>query len=157
MSTDNQFAAGDVITLQIAGTASHYGGHCSFWYSVDDIHFTKIADVRDCTLNADTTQVQIPDTLPVQCGTKCTFAWSWVPRVSGQCEVYSNCADISVSGLSGNTEANPQTINFQDIIDEQLCQRVEYVYVSMFQFPIIFYFITNFSNLANLPNHLQTL
>jgi len=42
----NTFAVGQVITLDIEGTASHYGGHCSMWYSTDDITFTKIADVN---------------------------------------------------------------------------------------------------------------
>ena len=124
-----------MITLKIEGTASHYGGHCSFWVSTDDDTFTKFADVKDCTLHPDTTQIRLPDWLPTQCETKCTFAWTWTPTVSGLCEVYSNCADIRVTGLSGATNPNPITKRFQDIIDDteagsgpQKCVRVEYVF-----------------------------
>ena len=128
-----------MITFNYGGTVSHYGGHCSFWYSTDDDTFTKIADVKDCTLHPDSvangdnnpntvgTVVQLPEWMPTECETKCTFAWTWVPTVSGACEVYSNCADIQVTGLSGMENPDPQTSNFQTIIDDELCERVKYV------------------------------
>merc|ERR1712083_705202 len=65
-----------------------------------------------------------------ECEEKCTFAFSWVPRSSGACEIYMNCADISVAGASGGN-SNPITKNFQtEIIDigsggEYGCERVD--------------------------------
>eukprot|EP01083_Nonionella_stella_P260388 887915_1 len=123
----NQFAVGDTITIYIYGSAEHFGGHCSFWVSTNDITFTKIVDIKDCTLNPTTTQVTLPDTLPIECSNKCTFAWTWIPAESALCEIYNNCADISVSGLTGNMEYNPQIINFNHLINApnfNLCQRV---------------------------------
>eukprot|EP00485_Elphidium_margaritaceum_P006056 CAMPEP_0202699996 /NCGR_PEP_ID=MMETSP1385-20130828/13207_1 /ASSEMBLY_ACC=CAM_ASM_000861 /TAXON_ID=933848 /ORGANISM="Elphidium margaritaceum" /LENGTH=885 /DNA_ID=CAMNT_0049357093 /DNA_START=101 /DNA_END=2758 /DNA_ORIENTATION=+ len=123
---ENQFAVNDIITIQLAGTTPHAGGHCSFWYSTDDVTFTKVVDIKDCTIAvAGTVQVRLPDTLPVACGTKCTFAWTWIPVESQQCEIYSNCADISVSGLTGaEPSSSVQTVNFQSLINEP-CQRVD--------------------------------
>ena len=108
----NKFAAGDTITIDLYGSASHNGGHCTFWYSTDDITFTKIIDIKDCTLNADSTQVILPTTMPTECQTKCTFTFTWVPRSSGACEIYMNCADIQVSGTTGGNPS-PITKNFQ--------------------------------------------
>jgi len=125
----NAFAAGDTITIDLYGTVPHGGGHCTFWYSTDDAVFTKIIDIKDCTLAA-TTQVTLPDTMATECQEKCTFAWSWVPAQSGACEIYMSCADISVSGAVGG-DPNPITKNFQtEIIDQGTangygCQRVD--------------------------------
>ena len=107
----NSFSVGDTITISFAGSASHDGGHCAFWYSTDDITFTKIIDIKDCTI-LDTTQVTLPLTMPTECETKCTFAFSWVPVSSGGCEIYMTCADIQVSGAEGGV-TNPISLNFQ--------------------------------------------
>ena len=95
----NQFTVGDKITIDIYGSVPHGGGHCTFWYSTDDATFTKIIDIKDCTLNG--AEVILPETMPAECEERCTFAFSWVPVNSGACEIYMNCADISVSGASG--------------------------------------------------------
>lgn len=123
----NVFNAGEVITLDIEGSANHYGGHCAFWYSTDDVTFTKIVDVKDCTLSPQTTRVQLPENMPVECETRCTFAWTWTPAVSGLCEIYSNCADIRVNGVSGGY-TDPDAMDFQNLVDNQdtLCQRVKF-------------------------------
>jgi len=123
----NVFAAGSVVSVFISGSASHQGGHCAFWYSADDVTFTKIADVKDCTLSPDSINVQLPTTMPSQCGTRCTFAWTWVPRVSGTCEIYSNCADIRVTGLTGASSTSSVNMDFVDLVAryDQLCQRVD--------------------------------
>jgi len=125
--TGNAFAAGDTIAIDMYGSASHDGGHCAFWYSTDDTSFTKIIDVKDCTLSAPS--VTLPVTMPVQCTTKCTFAFTWVPRSSGACEIYMNCADISVSGAQGGN-SDPIELNFQtEFIDKAAsgygCVRVD--------------------------------
>merc|ERR1712048_982911 len=78
----------------------------------------KIIDIKDCTLNADSTQVILPTSMPTECQTKCTFAFTWVPRSSGACEIYMNCADISVAESSGGN-SNPITKNFQTSIIDQ--------------------------------------
>lgn len=114
--TGNAFSAGDTIQIDMYGSASHNGGHCAFWYSTDDVTFTKIIDVKDCTLSAP--QITLPVTMPTECETKCTFAFTWVPRSSGACEIYMNCADISVAGAQGGN-SNPIEINFQtEFIDK---------------------------------------
>lgn len=95
----NAFSVGDTITIDLYGSASHNGGHCTFWYSTDDETFTKIIDIVDCTLNG--AQVVLPNTMPTECEDMCTFAFSWVPVSSGACEIYMGCADISVAGASG--------------------------------------------------------
>ena len=115
--TGNTFSAGQSITMQLAGTVPHGGGHCTFWYSTDDRTFTKIVDIKDCTYNAATDQsnnmvaVVLPSTMPTQCRTRCTFAWTWVPVHSGACEIYMGCADISVSNANGGI-SNPISVNF---------------------------------------------
>jgi len=129
----NKFNVGDVIDIDLYGTAVHDGGHCSFWYSTDDVTFTKIIDVKDCTLVG--AQVPLPAEMPLECEEKCTFAWTWTPRVSGLCEIYMNCADISVAGVTGRDDtAHPVSINFQtkfldkgpdDLPHHYGCQRVD--------------------------------
>jgi len=111
----NSFNVGDTINIDLYGSASHLGGHCAFWYSIDDITFTKIIDIKDCTLNPTT--VTLPATMPTECATKCTFAFTWIPRVSGACEIYMNCADIQVQGALGG-KTNPIQINFQSAFIE---------------------------------------
>lgn len=100
----NTFSAGETITIDLYGTASHMGGHCTFWYSTDDKTFTKIIDIKDCTLNGAT--ITLPETMATECTDMCTLAWSWVPTVSGRCEIYMTCADIRVSGAKGG-DPNP--------------------------------------------------
>lgn len=124
----NKFTVGDTISIDLYGTVPHGGGHCTFWYSTDDATFTKIIDIKDCTLNG--AEVTLPETMATECRDKCTFAFSWVPTNSGKCEIYMNCADISVSGANGG-DTNPITKNFQtEIIDQGAtngygCQRVD--------------------------------
>jgi len=126
--TANQLTAGQTITIDIYGSVPHGGGHCTFWYSTDDETFTKIIDIKDCTLMSEVT-VTLPETMPTDCKERCTFAFSWVPALSGACEIYMNCADISVSGANGGN-TNPITKNFKtEIIDQGStnsygCQRV---------------------------------
>merc|ERR1711971_964013 len=52
--------------------------------------------------------------MPMECEEKGTFAWTWTPAISGLCEIYMNCADIQVSGVTGSdATAHPVSINFQ--------------------------------------------
>jgi len=126
----NTFALGETIDIVFNVDSRHSGGHCAFWYSTDDKTFTKIVDIKDCTLAEVGAQVQLPYTMPTECGTKCTFAFSWVPLRSGACEIYMTCADIQVIGASGESSTNHVTKNFQtEIIDQGPdngygCQRV---------------------------------
>jgi hypothetical protein len=123
--TGNAFNANDEILIDVYGSASHNGGHCAFWYSTDEVNFYKIIDIKDCTL-LDEVKVMLPDYLPSACETKCTFAWTWVPASSGACEIYMNCADISVAGVSGGDTTT--AINFQTTYLDQSdggCVRVD--------------------------------
>jgi len=114
----NTFALGDTIDIVFNVDARHSGGHCAFWYSTDDQTFTKILDVKDCTLADVGAHIQLPDAMPAECGEKCTFAFSWVPLRSGACEIYMSCADIRVVDAVGG-ESNENTKNFQtEFIDQ---------------------------------------
>ena len=33
----NNFDALDIIEIDLYGLSSHYGGHCTFWYSIDQV------------------------------------------------------------------------------------------------------------------------
>lgn len=121
--SQNKFTAGSTITITIYGSAPHNGGHCAFWWSTDQVTFTKIIDIKDCTLNS-TASVLLPKTMSTQCTTSCIFAWTWSPVSSGLCEIYMNCADIQVTGASGGA-VSPITVNFATILSTSNCVRVD--------------------------------
>merc|ERR1719242_1573282 len=64
-------------------------------------------------------EVMLPATMPSECNERCTFAWTWSPRVSQACEIYMNCADIQVVGAVGDDTAHPVSINFQTAFIDQ--------------------------------------
>ena len=121
----NAFAAGEFVEIDIYGSASHNGGHCAFWWTTDESSdWYKIIDVKDCTIT-DTFYVMMPYTMDTACETKCTFAFTWVPTSSGACEIYMNCAEVSVSGVTG-ASSDAITIDFQSMIDGgDPCVRVD--------------------------------
>jgi len=121
--TGNSFTAGSTITATIYGSAPHDGGHCAFWYSTDQTTFTKIIDIKDCTLNS-TASVLLPKTMNTACATSCIFAWTWSPVSSGLCEIYMNCADIKVTGVTGSP-TSPIQVNFETILATSNCVRVD--------------------------------
>ena len=122
----NSFSAGDIIDIDIYGTAVHNGGHCAFWWTTEtSSYWYKIIDIKDCTL-LNSVKVMLPYTMSTQCENKCTFAWSWVPFSSAACEVYMNCAEISVANVNGASSTDtPIKLKFDDFITQKTaCQRV---------------------------------
>lgn len=114
MLTDpNRFAtltAGGEFTWGIAEKklgSGHDGGHCSWWVSdgTDQTKWYKFNDDLDCTANAtfgiQPRKVKIPKNLPASCKTACTIMWLWAPLHSGACEIYSDCFDVKITGVTG--------------------------------------------------------
>ena len=90
------YSAGDVIPVQMGGSASHGGGHCQFSLSYNDRDFVALKTIiHDCFIGAEgkSIQVKLPENTP-PCD-RCTFSWSWV-NAQGNREFYQNCADISI-------------------------------------------------------------
>jgi hypothetical protein len=126
--SENKFTAGQEISVKLAGSAYHNGGHCAFWWTTNkDGYWYKIIDIKDCTMTAMSSgsfKVMIPKDMDKACETRCLFAWTWIPTSSGQCEIYSNCADIKVSGVSG-VGSNPITLKLDDFCTgSKSCSRV---------------------------------
>lgn len=89
------YSAGDSISVQLDGGASHNGGHCQWSLSYNDVDFAVIKTVMGtCMVDTNNYQVQIPKDAPEG---KVTLAWSWINR-SGNREYYMNCADIYIKG-----------------------------------------------------------
>lgn len=118
----NVFTAGQTINVKLAGSASHNGGHCAFWYTTNTGgNWKKIIDVKDCTLRQGAS-VTLPKNIDTACANRCVFAWTWQPLSSGGCEIYSNCADIQVKGGTGGY--NGVQISFQNNLINAPCKRV---------------------------------
>jgi LysM repeat protein len=87
--------------------SGHDGGQCSWWVSdgTDQKTWYKFNDDIDCTANAKAGnqpgKVKIPKNLPLSCKTACTIMWLWAPLHSGTCEIYSDCFDVKITGVTG--------------------------------------------------------
>lgn len=91
------YKAGQMMTVQFDGTASHNGGHCQFALSKDDVKFVVFAKILDRCPTLQSEQIKLPDNVP---SGAYTFAWTWINR-TGNREFYMNCADITVDGVKG--------------------------------------------------------
>jgi len=92
--------------------SGHDGGHCSWWVSdgTDQTKWYKFNDDVDCTAKAKAGnqpgKVKIPKNLPLSCKTACTIMWLWAPLHSGTCEIYSDCFDVKITGVTGGIKDN---------------------------------------------------
>lgn len=115
----NTVAAGDELTVQIKGGATHGGGSCQFSITTDtkpnkDSQWKVLhSQIHGCVggpnndnmsgdrndLNNPKIPVKIPENLPAG---QYTFAWSWFNKL-GNREFYMNCAPLEVTSGSANT------------------------------------------------------
>lgn len=113
----NKVAAGDSLSVQIMGGATHGGGSCQFSITTDtkpnkDSQWKVLhSQIHGCLggpnnlnmspnaedLGNPKIPVKIPADLPAG---QYTFAWSWFNKM-GNREFYMNCAPLEVSGGSG--------------------------------------------------------
>ncbi|KAL1924187.1 uncharacterized protein VTP21DRAFT_7222 [Calcarisporiella thermophila] len=88
------FKAGSSLKVQLAGSATHGGGHCQFALQYDNGQFVVFHTIFDeCPLSKNYT-VTIPSTAP---NGKAAFVWTWVNAI-GNREYYMNCADVNIDG-----------------------------------------------------------
>lgn len=115
----NTVAAGDELTVQIKGGATHGGGSCQFSITTDtkpnkDSQWKVLhSQIHGCVggaadanmsnnkddLNNPKIPVKIPENLPAG---QYTFAWSWFNKL-GNREFYMNCAPLEVTSGNANT------------------------------------------------------
>lgn len=98
---------GNTISITLAGTATHGGGHCQFGISIDDQTFLVLKTViRNCLLEGMTYSFDLPDNLP---NTKVTVFWTWVNAI-GNREYYMDCADVQLQGSSLQTTVSGKSL-----------------------------------------------
>lgn len=113
VSTMNQMKVGDKVQVQLDGSAVHGGGSCQLSVTLDteptaNSKFKVIKSIEGgcpgVSGAAGSYDVEIPASIP---NGKATFAWTWFSKLSGQPELYMNCAPIEVSGgASDDSEFN---------------------------------------------------
>ena len=69
----------------------------------------------DCTSKSTDGQrfdFTTPTNAPIECGTSggCTLGWFWSPRLSGGCETYMNCFDVTITGATGGMKTTAPQI-----------------------------------------------
>lgn len=109
---ENELVVGEPQTMTFDGSASHGGGSCQLSITLDrrptaDSTFKTIASwIGGCPIdNSGGGTVPWNYTIPPEVPNgQATLAWTWVSRLSGQPEFYMNCAPITVSGGSDDTE-----------------------------------------------------
>merc|ERR1712224_520590 len=76
----------------------------------DQTKWYKFKDDIDCTANAKVGpqpgKIKIPTFLPLGCKTGCTLMWLWSAWHSAVCEIYSNCFDVKIEGVTGGIQDN---------------------------------------------------
>lgn len=96
--------------------AGHGGGHCA-WYISTKAQTTwyKISETADCTsqsVDGQRDDFVVPSNAPAECATAggCVLGWMWSPLLSGSCETYTNCWDVSIPGATGGMETSAPAI-----------------------------------------------
>jgi hypothetical protein len=111
ISTMNQMAAGTKQTLELSGSAVHGGGSCQLSITLDmeptaDSVFKVIKSMEGGCPGVDSQanayDFELPASIP---NGKATFAWTWFSKLSGQPELYMNCAPIEVTGGASDKSA----------------------------------------------------
>jgi hypothetical protein len=138
VSTMNPMAAGSKQTLQLSGSAVHGGGSCQLSVSLDmeptaNSVFKVIKSMEGgcpgVDSQANSYDFELPTSIP---NGKATFAWTWFSKLSGQPELYMNCAPIEVTGgASDKTAFNA----LPDMLVANLDKSCESVPNSAIQFP----------------------
>lgn len=109
VSEMNSMAVGQQQTIKFKGTAVHGGGSCQLSVTTDtepteNSVFKVIKSIEGGCPGVDGKtneyQFELPDSIP---NGKATFAWTWFSKMSGQPELYMNCAPIEVTGGASDT------------------------------------------------------
>jgi hypothetical protein len=96
------YNAGETITVELKGSATHGGGNCQISISYNDVDFVAISTIlKNCLHDSKTITATIPADAPA-CES-CTLSWSWVNAI-GNREFYQNCADIKINNPSGGRQ-----------------------------------------------------
>lgn len=104
VSTMNAMKVGEKQTLELSGSAVHGGGSCQLSVTLDteptaNSVFKVIKSMEGGCPGVDTQALAYDFTLPSSIPNgKATFAWTWFSKLSGQSELYMNCAPIEVTG-----------------------------------------------------------
>jgi hypothetical protein len=110
VSTMNNMKVGEEQTLSFKGSAVHGGGSCQLSVTTDktptaNSKFKVIMSMEGgCpgVTKAEQFKFKIPDSIP---NGQVTLAWTWFSRLSGQPELYMNCAPVTVTGGASSTTA----------------------------------------------------
>ncbi|KAJ2746890.1 hypothetical protein GGI20_000969 [Coemansia sp. BCRC 34301] len=106
------WTAGQSVTVEFMGSATHGGGHCEFSLSYDGGKtFVVVYQVLGRCFGADEKTRQYSFDLPkgLPTSSKAVFAWSWVNAI-GNREFYMNCADVAIKGGSEPFTGKQMTI-----------------------------------------------
>jgi hypothetical protein len=138
ISKMNTMAAGTKQTLELSGSAVHGGGSCQLSISLDmeptaNSVFKVIKSMEGgcpgVDQKANSYDFELPTSIP---NGKATFAWTWFSKLSGQPELYMNCAPIEVTGgASDKTAFNA----LPDMLVANIDKSCESVPNSAIQFP----------------------
>jgi hypothetical protein len=130
VSTMNQMKVGEKNTLELSGSAVHGGGSCQLSVTLDteptaDSVFKVIKSMEGgcpgVDSQANSYDFELPDSIP---NGKATFAWTWMSKLSGQPELYMNCAPIEVTGGSDDKTAFEKLPNMLVINLDDSCESV---------------------------------
>lgn len=111
VSKTNSMAVGEKQTLELSGSAVHGGGSCQLSVTLDteptaNSVFKVIKSMEGgcpgVDSQANSYDFELPASIP---NGKATFAWTWMSKLSGQPELYMNCAPIEVTGGASDSSA----------------------------------------------------
>ena len=114
ISQMNEMAAGSTQSITFDGTAVHGGGSCQLAVTLDKeptaaSTFKVIHSIMGGCPGVDggteTFDFTLPSDIP---NGEATFAWTWFARLSGQPEMYMNCAPITITGGADDTSSFEQ-------------------------------------------------
>ncbi|KAF2205926.1 hypothetical protein GQ43DRAFT_436661 [Delitschia confertaspora ATCC 74209] len=108
VSKMNEMKVGEKQQISFKGTAVHGGGSCQLSVTTDkepnaNSVFKVVKSIEGgCpgVSGVNTYDFELPDSIP---NGDLTFAWTWMPKLSGQPEYYMNCAPIRVTGGAEDT------------------------------------------------------
>ncbi|KAF1842362.1 lytic polysaccharide monooxygenase [Cucurbitaria berberidis CBS 394.84] len=111
VSTMNAMKVGEKQTMALSGSAVHGGGSCQLSVSLDteptaNSIFKVIKSMEGGCPGVESQALSYDFELPASIPNgKATFAWTWFSKLSGQPELYMNCAPIDVTGGASDKSA----------------------------------------------------
>ena len=114
ISQMNEMEVGSTQSITFDGTAVHGGGSCQLAVTLDkeptaDSKFKVIHSIMGGCPGVDGSTGSFDFTLPADLPNgEATFAWTWFARLSGQPEMYMNCAPITLTGGADDSSAFDQ-------------------------------------------------